>query len=516
MIRKEINNFICREDFPITDTEQGRYRGFLDGNVFCFRGIPYAEAKRFQDPEPVKSFAGIRNALDYGPVDPSMSYNIDGKVSEDNILVQRRLWYRGENCLNLNIWTQSLKKDDKKPVMVWMHGGGFSAGNALDLYSYDGWEMSHCYDVVLITVNHRLNMSGYLDLSNFGEQYAHTGILGMLDLVAALKWVHENIASFGGDPENVTIYGQSGGGAKVSTLMQMPSADGLYRKAIVQSGVFPKNTFQNISAKIADLVVKYLKLDKNNISAIETMDYEQLGKAVCMACYALGSDPFVAWVPIPDGKEYMGNPLDVGFRKESDHIPMIVGSCLAEFLTVPQGNKKVWSMEKKKALLSEKFGEKALDIWDAFAEAYPEVDSSYAVCLDTMVRSATIEYLNLRKREAHAPAYNYIFSFESSLMGGQLTGHNGDIHFMFHNALYMPAMYKPEVTSRLQDEMAGAWAAFATTGSPNGKNLPKWKEYNEKRKNCLLFGDTTLLKENHDEELLSTIKLSMKSFSAKC
>lgn len=152
-------------------------------------------------------------------------------------MVPQRYWSFSEHCQNLNIWTPSIDPEAKKPVMVWLHGGGFFGGCSTQLYSYEGWEMSHNYDVVIVTVNHRLNMLGFLDLSEMGEEYKNSGNLGMADLVEALRWVKRNIAAFGGDPDNVTIYGQSGGGGKVSTLMQMPSADGLYHRAIIQSGV---------------------------------------------------------------------------------------------------------------------------------------------------------------------------------------------------------------------------------------------------------------------------------------
>ena len=509
MIRRNVENFVCLDDYPIVETTEGKYRGFQDGDVLCYRGIPYGIAKRFQKPEAAESFEGVRNAYDYGPVDPGMSYSAQGIASPDNIITQRRLWYRSENCLNLNIWSK-LGSAGKKPVMVWLHGGGFAGGSSVDLYSYDGWEMSHFYDVVVVTVNHRLNMSGFLDLSSYGEQYASTGILGMLDLVAALKWINKNIAQFGGNPENVTIYGQSGGGAKVTTLMQMPSADGLYHKAIVQSGVFPANAFSNLSAEVAEFAIKRLGLNHDNIREIETMDYEKLGKAIWESCVDAGTDAFRVWLPIPDGKEYVGNPLDVGFREETKDIPMIVGSCLSEFDEIPQGTKSEYSEEEKIKMLTDKFGGQAKRVLNAYESVYPEMDISYATCVDTMVRSATVSYLNLRTQSTCAPVYNYIFCFESVFMGGQLTGHNGDLHFMFHNACHIPAMCRKGITERLQNEMAGAWASFARTGNPNAEGLIFWPEYDCLKKSCMMFGNQTIVKENHDEVLLKEIQNAYK------
>ena len=499
---REIKKFVCREDYPVAETGEGRYRGFLDGDVFCFRGLAYAKARRFHEPEPADPFDGIRNALDYGPVDPGMSFCVRGSVSEDNPLTERRLWYKGENSLNLNIWTRSFGTAEKKPVMVWMHGGGFAFGNTLDLQSYDGWEMCHSYDVVVVTVNHRLNMSGFLDLSEFGEQYAHSGILGMMDLVAALRWVQDNIEAFGGDPGNVTIYGQSGGGKKVTALMQMPAADGLYHKAIIQSGVMRAGTFCNHSARIARLLAKDLGLKGNNISRLEKMEYEELGAAVMKAIEAAGMNAMEVWAPAPDGREYIGNPMETGFRKETADIPLIVGSCLAEFDPVPAGDKKLWDADRKQALLLRRFGEHANAVETAFEDAYPWMDPAYASCVDLSVRPAVIDFLNRRKKEAAAPVYNYLFAYEAPLLGGQLLGHNGDLHFMFHNALYIPALWKADITARVQDEMAGAWAAFAKTGSPNGEGLPLWEEYEENTRMCMIFGDRTVQGKHHDRELM--------------
>lgn len=234
---REKKGFVCEEDYPVVQTTEGKLRGYVDGDVFCFRGVDYAWAERFQMPEPPKSWEGIQDALDYGYGCPEMSYSLKGKSPKGQFMVPQRFWSISEHCQNLNIWTPSIDPEAKKPVMVWFHGGGFFGGCSTQLYSYEGWGMSHNYDVVIVTVNHRLNMLGFLDLSELGEEYRNSGNLGMADLVEALRWVKRNITAFGGDPDNVTIYGQSGGGGKVSTLMQMPSADGLYHRAIIQSGV---------------------------------------------------------------------------------------------------------------------------------------------------------------------------------------------------------------------------------------------------------------------------------------
>ena len=207
--------FVCSKTDPVVETKAGKVRGFRLNTTYAFHGIHYAEADRFQMPQPVKPWKGIKNALAYGYVCPLL------KQDEPNmeVLVPHRYWPQDEHCQNLNVWTQSLDPGAKKPVMVWLHGGGFSAGSAIEHVAYEGDHLSEFGDVVVVSVNHRLNILGYLDLSPFGEKYKNSANAGNADMVAALQWVHDNIAAFGGDPENVTIFGQSGGGMKVATLM---------------------------------------------------------------------------------------------------------------------------------------------------------------------------------------------------------------------------------------------------------------------------------------------------------
>ncbi len=503
-IRQE-QTFLCTEDYPIVETAAGKVHGFVDGDVFCFRGMEYAQAERFQEPRPVKPWEGVKKAFDYSYGCPEMTYSLQGKEPGGSLMIAQRFWHMSEHVQNLNVWTKSIDKEAKRPVMVWMHGGGYAAGSATHLYSYEGWEMAHAYDVVVVTVNHRLNMLGFLDLSAFGERYRHSGNLGMADLVAALHWVRDNIASFGGDPDNVTIYGQSGGGGKVTTLMQMPAADGLYHKVIAQSGVMRMGPDSSRAGELAQKAVANLGLTPQTIQEIETVPYEKLSAAVQQAAQELGLPPFGAWAPVPDGDYYVGNAFDVGFRKETAHIPMIVGSCLSEFDSSPVGDKSRWTDDQRKAVVEARFGSEAGRVMEAYANAYPEVDVSYAAAVDRRVRPAVLEFTALRNRDAKAPVFNYIFAFESTFLGGQLPGHNGDLHFMFHNAFGQEAMRKEGVTGPLQDAMAGAWAAFAETGSPNGPGLPQWEPHTAEKPTTMLYGDHSHQVVGHDAELMEVL-----------
>ena len=208
--------FLCSEATTVATTK-GKLRGCQLDGTYIFQGIKYADAKRFGMPCPVKPWEGVKDALSYGYVCPLLNQD----VPNGELMVPHRYWPMNENCQYLNIWTQSLEKSAKKPVMVWLHGGGFAAGSSIEQVAYDGENMSKYGDVVVVSLNHRLNILGYMNLSGYGEKYANSGNAGSADMVAALRWIHDNIESFGGDPDNVTLFGQSGGGMKVWSLMQI-------------------------------------------------------------------------------------------------------------------------------------------------------------------------------------------------------------------------------------------------------------------------------------------------------
>lgn len=211
---------------PVLHTTSGDLKGYFYDGVYIYKGIPYAYADRFQMPVPSK-WDGVKDATNYGFVCPLQNQD----TPNGELMVPHRYWPQDEHCQSLNIWTNKLDPEAKKPVLVWFHGGGYAAGSSIEQVAYDGVSIAKKGDSILVSVNHRLNILGYLDLSPFGKKYKNSANAGHADMVAALQWVHDNIALFGGDPENVTIFGQSGGGMKVIDLMQIPSADGKGGKA---------------------------------------------------------------------------------------------------------------------------------------------------------------------------------------------------------------------------------------------------------------------------------------------
>ena len=310
----------------VVQTEQGKVRGYEHDGLQIFKGIPYATAERFHAPQPVEPRDGIFDACSYGYVCPLLTND----PPRGELYVPHRFWPMDENCLNLNVWTPGTD-DKKRPVLVWLHGGGYEAGSAIEHIAYDGANLSRCGDTVVVSINHRLNILGYFDLSDFGGEYANSGNAGGDDIIAALRWVKANIAAFGGDPENVTVFGQSGGGAKVTTLLQSPAADGLYAKGIVMSGVIgPVLADATGSGKeLAEAVMKELGI--HSVKELEKADYAAFARAYLKVRPALQkAGKYTGGAPHPNAF-YLGDPLLRGFRKETAQIPLLVGSVFGEF-----------------------------------------------------------------------------------------------------------------------------------------------------------------------------------------
>ena len=266
--------FVYDEDTAVVETESGKVRGYFYDDMYLFKGIPYAKARRFHAPEPVEPWEGTFQATSFGYVCPLLEL----PKPEGELLVPHRYWVMNEDCLNLNIWTPGLD-GKRRPVMVWLHGGGFFAGSAIEHIAYEGENMCRFGQVVVVSVNHRLNVLGYCDLSDFGEEYANSGNAGTDDLVAALRWLRDNIERFGGDPDNVTVFGQSGGGAKVTTLLQTPAADGLFAKGIIMSGVIGPVLGDAVGSgkRLGEMLMEELKVE--DVKALETVPYDALAAA---------------------------------------------------------------------------------------------------------------------------------------------------------------------------------------------------------------------------------------------
>jgi para-nitrobenzyl esterase len=322
------------------NTEYGKVAGYIENGIYIYKGIPYAEAERFMPPTKVTKWDGVRSSRSYGPTSPQ-GKRMGWYSDEQAFAFDWNDGYQDEDCLRLNIWTPGINGNQKRPVMVWLHGGGYSAGSGHELPSYDGTNLSRKGDIVVVSLNHRLNVLGFLDLSAYGEKYKESGNVGILDIVAALEWINKNISSFGGDPSNVTIFGQSGGGGKVSTLLATPSAEGLFHKAIIQSGAMLNTMKSKWSRRIGTVVARELGLNSSDIDKIQNIPYQQLleagEKAVAEVKVEADKEGFktfiFGWAPTIDGNILPSKLFYPTPPEQSKNIPILVGTTLHEFCT---------------------------------------------------------------------------------------------------------------------------------------------------------------------------------------
>ncbi len=493
--------FVCTKTEPVVETKAGKLRGFQLDTTYIFQGIEYAWAERFQPPQPVKPWDGIKDALSYGYVCPLLHQ----ETPNGEVMVPHRYWPMSEHCQNLNVWTQSLEPNAKKPVLVWLHGGGFSAGSAIEQQAYDGENMSKYGDVVVVSVNHRLNILGYFDMEPYGEKYKNSCNAGNADLVAALQWIHENIASFGGDPENVTLFGQSGGGMKVYTLMQTPSADGLFQKGIIMSGVLGKGFVREENADSRALVTAVLKelgLEEKDAGKLETVPYEQFAAAYEKVAPALQKKgAYTGCSPVPNDF-YVGDPRTVGFTEHAKTIPVMVGSVFGEFAFGPAvPTKNDLTEAEKTALIEKKYGGHSEELIRLFQAAWPEKDLTCLLTVDSIFRVPSQEFIDCKAKCPESPTFSYLFAYDFLYDGGKTAWHCSDIPFVFHNMDLVPVCNEPGVTDKLQDQVFGAYIAFARNGNPSHPGLPDWPACKPNEENVMVFDKECSLRTNFDREL---------------
>ena len=496
-------NFMCTKTDPVVETKAGKLRGFQLDGTYAFHGVKYADAKRFHQPTPVEPWEGIKNALAYGYVCPMLQQD----QPSNELMVPHRYWPLDENCQYLNIWTQHLDPNAKKPVLVWLHGGGFAAGSSIEHIAYEGENMSKYGDVVVISLNHRLNILGYLDLSPFGEEYKNSGNAGNADMVAALQWIHENIANFGGDPENVTLFGQSGGGMKVWTLMQTPAADGLFHKGVVQSGcidhfVSGNSTEQNGKAIVTALLAE-LKLD--DVKALETIPYAQLAAAYNKVAPEVAKTG--AYVGGNPNDWYLGDPLEVGFTEHAKTIPVMVGTVLGEFSFMPALSEE----EKADAalidsMIEKRYGAEGKKLKEMFAEVYPDKDVSDVLFMDSIFRAPSTDFILKKAQHPESGTYSYMMTYTFPYDGGHIAWHCSEIPFVFHNTSLVAAYNEPGVTDLLEKQMCDAWLNFARDGKPSSEDLPEWPACTADDEATMIFDKKCEVRHNYDHELVALHK----------
>ena len=486
----------------VVKTDKGLVHGYEYDGMSIFKGIPYAKAKRFHDPEPVEPWNGLLEATGYGYVCPLM----DDERPGSDLGTPHRIGVQNENCQNLNVWTPACD-GEKRPVMVWLHGGAFTGGSSMEQIAYEGANLCKYGQIVFVSINHRLNVLGYCDLSEYGEEYKNSGNAGTSDMVAALQWVRDNIEAFGGDPGNVTIFGQSGGGMKVTALLQTPAADGLYHREIVMSGVQGGALFDCVGSgrQMGELMMKSLGV--KTVKELEDAPYQDLVRAFKDMRYQLRPQKINSGETPCRNEFYLGDPLEVPFRKETIDIPILVGSTFSEFSgfgVMGLDRKNVTEAEALKTI-EKKFGKAVADkTIPLFRKAYPERNLIDLLGLDFMFRDYTLSYLE-RRSGYNSCTWDYIFNLDGPMFGGQLPPHCADIPFVFHNTELIPSTQEAGVTERLEKEIFDTVMAFVKTGNPNNPSIPEWKPDSPEEFNTMVFDRKTGVRTNFDRELVKAL-----------
>lgn len=488
---------------PQVVVEQGTLQGLKIDSTYMFLGVPYAQAERFAMPEKPDAWEGVKLAQTYGPISPIPDQT---SVGWDELVWPHRYWIQNEACQVLNLWTQNLDAEAKKPVLVFFHGGGQTNGSSIESVAYDGKNLSEYGDVVVVTLNHRLNLLGYLDLSQFGEDYANTANLGIADLVAALQWLHDNVEQFGGDPGNVTIFGQSGGGTKVNAVLHAPSAEGLVHNAIIESG--GGGALQGPdrgSKKVGELTLAYLGLNASTIDEIKTLPYRTVLDATTKAsAYArqLDSTGSYGWTPIADGEF-----LTSDYPEWAKSVNLMTGTVFSESarnsFRVGDGRQHEWTDEETRTWLESRFGADTDAVLEEFFKLFPKMEAKdlfFYSAAGRTISNANIKY----EAGGDGKVFTYMFNFEAETVNGGITAfHCVELIYAFHNVdipIVRLATGATEEAYKMQDIVANMWLNFARTGDPSQEGL-EWAPYTPEdpqrmlidvESECYAFDDSAL------------------------
>jgi len=477
-------------------TKSGALRGYVDNGVQVFKGIPYgastAGANRFMPPRALQPWTGVRDAFELGGRSPQV---LGGEPAE--MLSTDPRERLSEDCLALNLWTPKADRG-KRPVMVWLHGGGFASGSG-SYTIYAGRELARKHDAVAISVNHRLNIFGFLYLAEFGGKWAEASNAGILDVVAALEWVRDNIAAFGGDPNNVTIFGQSGGAGKVSTLMAMPSAKGLFHRAIAQSGAAVTVTQKAQAVRTTEQVLQRLKIGPNELDKLQSVPMQELINAMRPpAGAASGPGGGLNFGPVVDGKSLPTNPFDPTAPGQSASVPFLTGTTATEITFFlpderlqPLDDAAFRARVKDTLKVDDAGADRMIALYRKNQPGRDNIDLMLRLETDASFFRGGVETQAERKvAQKGAPVYVYRFEYYSPVRGGRLKAmHCMEIPFAFDN-LEAGAVYtgNSPAAQKIADEMSAAWVAFAKTGNPNHKGMPAWTPWDPQTRATMVFG----------------------------
>ena len=498
------------DNIAVANTQYGKVRGFILRGIHTFLGIPYGAdtsgSNRFMPPQKPNPWTETRPAVWWGNTAPQI---MDNRYANQYASFVDHWNYDdvSEDCLRINVWTPTLDQK-KRPVILWLHGGGYTNGNAIEQDGYHGENLSRFGDVVFCSINHRLGALGYSQLSAAGGHPA-SGNVGNLDMVASLEWIRDNISNFGGDPGNVTIIGQSGGGSKVTTLMNMPSAKGLFHKAVALSGSSLSGTNKEFAEKVGLKIMEEAGLKAGDIKGLQKLTWREYIDIANKAAAKMGDEAKrmniarAGFSPVGDG-QYLAAGV---FFKDSSHfsadIPLLINTTFHE----QSPSRTDSSLEKitlsgVKEKLKSRFADQTDKIVDAYAQNFPEAKPVEIWALINSNRKNAISAANVKAGQKKAPVYVSWFGWQPPLFDSRMRAfHCDDICFWFYNTdLMLTHTGGGKRPRALSDKMAKSFLNFARTGNPNGGGLPNWKPYTAEKGETMVLNDQSMLALDPDRE----------------
>jgi para-nitrobenzyl esterase len=491
-----IPTFAADGESVVAETTFGRVRGTEVSGIKVFKGIPYgastAGKNRFMPPVAPAKWAGVRDALAYGSSAPQTEPG-SRRAASALAVAAAGLPAESEECLVLNVWTPAVHDSRKRPVMFWCHGGGFVSGSGSSPVT-EGLNLARRGDVVVVTINHRLNVLGFTSLEEAGgPEFAASGDVGMMDIVAALRWVRDNIAEFGGDPNTVMIFGQSGGGRKVATLLAMPSAKGLFHRATIESGATLRLVEPDQGTRVARELMSTLGIPKDRVRDLQAVPLEKMMSAYFEVVRRMNVDQMTqGFSPLVDGTVIPQHPFHPNASTVSADVPVMLGSTRTELTSSAQEADFSLTDAAMRGRIRQLLGNQAEGAIQVYQKANPGASPSdlyFLIASDYRYSGPVMKIAERRAALGKGPVYLYYFRWETPVDGGRLKSpHTIEIPFAFDNVKAATRLTGggPEAMA-LADKVSDTWIAFAKTGNPNQPKMPRWSAFNATDRPTMVF-----------------------------